>query len=168
MVCLKATLNLCLLRHNYTKHCNIITVLIRYMHSSMVIALIHYACNYNVSMLCTGGSIGIRRCFNSTLNVILLLHISKPHFVQGLSVILANHMHAWTHTCKNGGYSYFTCLYPVVSSNSNPVLQYWHKYPMLKLSSISRSSALILVHIIKNNFNSIIVQVLSIVIGTSD
>ena len=38
--------------------------------------------------------------------------------------------------------------------NSISVSEYWHKYPALKLSSISHSSALILVHIIKNNFNS--------------
>ena len=38
--------------------------------------------------------------------------------------------------------------------NSTSVLKYWHKYPTFKLSSISRSSALIVVHIIKYNFNS--------------
>ena len=90
----------------------------------------------------------ISRYFNSTSSVLLLLCISKP---QGLSTTLANHMHAWTHTCKNGGYRYFTCLYLVVISNSISVLVYWHKYPMLNLSSISHSGALMLVNIIKNN-----------------
>ena len=62
---------------------------------------------------------------------------------------------------------YFTYLYPVVINNSIPVLECWHKYPALKLSSISCSSALILVHIIKNNFNSAYCPC-SIVTGTSD
>ena len=118
------------------------------MHCSVIIALIHYACNYSASTLRTGGSIRIGRYFNSTLSILLLFRISKPKLVQGLSKRLTNH------TCKNGGYRYFMPLYPVVISNSISVSEYWHKYPTLKLSSISCSSTLILVHIIKNNFNS--------------
>ena len=81
---------------------------------------------------------------------------SKPHLVQaGLSTRVANYMCALTHMCKNGGYSCFGHLCPVVISNSIPLLEYWHKYPSLKLYSISRNSALILTLIIKNNFNSV-------------
>ena len=88
-------------------------------------------------------------------HTILLLCISKPHLVQAsMSTRLSNHTCAWIHTYKNGGYRYFKHLCPVVISNSNPVSEYWHEYPALKLSSMSHSSALILVHIIKNNFNS--------------
>ena len=120
------------------------------MHSSMNITLIHCACNYSVSTLRINLS-----------SVLLLLRISKPHLVQaGLSTKVANHTHAWTHTCKNGGYCYFKHLCPVVMSYSNPVLEYWHKYPTLKLSSISHSGALILVHIIMNNLKALIVHVL--------
>ena len=136
------------------------------MHCSVIIALICYACNYSASMLCTRGSIGISRYFNSTLSVLLLLCISKLHLVQGLNTRLANHLCAWTHTCKNGGYRYFTCLYPVVISNSISVSKYWHNYPTLKLSSISHGNA-ILVHIIKNNFNNTYCSG-SIVTGTWD
>ena len=109
----------------------------------------------------------IHRYFNSTSSVLHLLCISKLHLVQGLSTRLVNHTCAWTHACKNGGYHYFTCLYQVVISNSISVLEYWHKYPALKLSSISWSSALILAYIIKNNFNSPYCPV-SIVTSTSD
>ena len=85
----------------------------------------------------------------------ILLRISKPHLVQaGTSMRVANHTCAWTHACKNHGYHYFKRLCPVVISNSNPVSEYWHKYPVLNLSSMSRSSASIMPHIIKNNFNS--------------
>ena len=127
------------------------------MHCSVIIALIHYTCNYSASLLCTKGSMAISKYFNATSSVILLLCISKPHIVQGLSTRLANHVHAWTDMCKSGGYHYFTCLCPVVIiviSNSISVLEYWRKYPALKLSSISLSSALMLVHFIKKNFNS--------------
>ena len=124
------------------------------MHCSVIIALIHYACNYSASTLCTGGLMGISRYFNSTLSILLLFHISKPKLVQGLSKRLTNHIRAWTHTCKNGGYRYFMPRYPVVISNSISVSEYWHECPTLKLSSIPRSSTLILVHVIKNNFNS--------------
>ena len=55
------------------------------------------------------------------------------------------------HTCKNGCYHCFRRLCPVVISNSIPMLEYWFKYPALKLSSISQSSALILAHIIFNS-----------------
>ena len=96
------------------------------------------------------------------------MRLSKRHLVQaGLSMRVTNHTCAWTHTCKNGGYCYFTYLYPVVINNSIPLLEYLHKYPALKLSSISQSSALTLVHIIKNNFNSAYCPC-SIVTGTSD
>ena len=88
-------------------------------------------------------------------SILLLLCVSKLHLIQGgLSTRVANHTHAWIHTCKNGGYCYFTHLCPVVISNSNPVSEYWHKYRTLKLYSISCSSAVILAHIIKNNLNS--------------
>ena len=73
---------------------------------------------------------GISRYFNSTSSVLLLLCIGKPDLVKGPSTRLANHTHALIHTCKNGGYRYFTCLYPQVISNS--VSLYWHKYPVLK------------------------------------
>ena len=82
----------------------------------------------------------------STSSILLLLCVSKPHLVQGQSTRLANHMRVWTHMCKNGGNHYFTYVHPVVISNSMKVLEYWHKYPTLKLSSISHSSTLILVH----------------------
>ena len=124
------------------------------MYCSVIIALICYACTYNAGMLCTEGSMGISRYCNSASSVLLLLHISKDHLVQGLSTRVANHSCAWTHTYKNGSYHYFTCLYSVVISNSISVSEYWHKYPALELSSISRSSALILAHITKKNFNS--------------
>ena len=97
------------------------------MHCSVIIALICYACNYNGSMLCNEGSMGISRYCNSASSVLLLL---KPHLVQGLSTRLANHTRAWTLTYKDGSYHYFTCLYPVVISNSISVLEYWHKYCM--------------------------------------
>ena len=101
-------------------------------------------------------------------NVLLLLHNSKSHLVQAcLSMTVANHMRAQTHTCKNGSYSYFMCLCPVVISNSISVSEYYNKYPSIKLSSISHGSALILAHIIKSNFNSIYCPC-SIVTGTSD
>ena len=63
------------------------------------------------------------------------------------------------HTCKKGGYHYFThlCLVAPVISNLVSVLEYWHKYPTLKLSSISHSRVLILAHIIKNNFNTVLI-----------
>ena len=138
------------------------------MHCSMIIPLINYACNYSASTLCTGGSMAISRYFNSTSSVLLLLHISKPHLVQGLSMRLANpHVHGHRHTCKNGGYHYFMHLYPVVISNSISVSQYRHKNPALKLFSISRSSALILAHLIKNTFNRAYCP-RSIVTGTLD
>ena len=90
--------------------------------------------------------------------ILVLLCISKPHLVQAAtSMRVANHIHAWTHTRKNDGYRYLKRLCPVVISNSNPLSEYWHKYPALKLSSMPRSSALILAHIIKNNFNSVYV-----------
>ena len=95
-----------------------------------------------MQLQCTGGFLGISRYFNSTSSILTLLHISKPRLVQGLSTRVANHMRAWTHTCKNGGYRYFMRLYLTVISNSMKMLEYWHKYPTLKLSSI-------LVHIIK-------------------
>ena len=72
----------------------------------------------------------ISRYSNSTLSILLLLYISKPHLVQaGLSMRLANHTSAWTQTCKYDGYHYFTRLYPVVISSSISFSEYWHKYP---------------------------------------
>ena len=103
MVRLETMLNLHLVNCNYAMDC------------SMIIVLIHYAYNYSSSVLCIGGSMGISRYFNSTSSVLLLFRISKPHLVQGRSTRLANHMDAWTRTCKNGGYHYFMHLYPVVS-----------------------------------------------------
>ena len=45
------------------------------------------------------------------LSVLLLLNISMPHLVQAdLSMRVANSTHAWTHTYKIGGYSYFRRL----------------------------------------------------------
>ena len=89
------------------------------------------------------------------LRTLLPLRISKPYLVQaGTSTRVANHTRAWTHTCKNGGYHYFKRLCPVVISNSNPLSEFWHKYPTFKLSSMSRSTTLILAQIIKNNFNN--------------
>ena len=99
---------------------------------------------------------------NLSSMLLLLLHISKSQ-----STTVINHTRAWTHTCKNGGYRYFTYLCPVVISYSIPVSEYWHKYPALNLSSISCSSALILTHIIKSNFNSAYCPC-PIVTGTSD
>ena len=49
------------------------------------------------------------------LNVLILLCISKPHRIQaGPNTSVANHKHAWTQSCKNGGYCYFMHLCPVV------------------------------------------------------
>ena len=89
------------------------------MHCSMVITLKHYAYNYSASMLCTEASIGISKYYNSTFP----LHISKHHLVQDLSMRLANNSRAWTHECKNGIYCYFTCLNPMVISNSNTSME---------------------------------------------
>ena len=101
------------------------------------------------------------------MNILLLLCISKPHLVQAsTSTRVANQACAWTHTCKNGGYHYFKGLCPVVISNSNPLLEYWNKYPTLKLSSMSHSSALILERIIKNNFNSLYCSCLIVTANT--
>ena len=105
---------------------------------------------------------------HSTLSILLLLHISKPHVDQSLSMRLPNYTCAKTHTCQNGGYHFFTRLYPVVISNSISVSECWHKYPMLTLSSISQSSALILLHVKSIILILLIVQALSIVTGTSD
>ena len=89
------------------------------------------------------------------LSILLLLRISKSHLVQaGMSMRVAYQARAWMHTCKIGGYHYFEHHCPVVVSNLNPLSEYWHKYPTLKLSSMSRSSALILAHIIKKNIYS--------------
>ena len=72
--------------------------------------------------------------------ILFLLRVSKPHLVQaGTSTRVANYTRAWTHTCKNGGYRYLKLLCPVVISNSNPLSEYWHKYPALKLSSMCDS-----------------------------
>ena len=129
------------------------------MHCSVIIALIHYACKYSVSSCALE---------DRSSSILILLCISKPHLVQaGLNTSVANHTCAWTHSCKNGGYCYFMCLYPVVISKSIPVSEYWHKYSMLKLSSMSHSSMLILAHILKNNFNSAYCPC-SIVTSTSD
>ena len=107
-----------------------------------------HAITVPASTLCTGGLIFWASYFYFVL-------VIKPHLVQaGTSMRVANHTRAWTHTCKNGGSCYFKHLCPVVISNLNHLLEYWHNYPMLKLSSMSCSSALILAHIIKNNFNS--------------
>ena len=98
------------------------------MHSSMIITLICNAYNYNDSELHTGGSI-----FQAYY--ILLLCVSKPHFIQdSMSMRIINHTHAWTHMCKNRGCRYFKRLCPVVISNLIAVLEYWHKYPAIKLS----------------------------------
>ena len=132
------------------------------MHSRVIKALMRYAYNYSASTLCTG--VLIFRAYYP----VFLLCISKPHLVQAsLSTRVANHTHAWTHTCKNGGYCYFKLLCLVVISNSNSVSEYWHKYPTFKLSSLSHSSTLILAHIIMNNFNSAYCPC-SIIKGTSD
>ena len=70
-------------------------------------------------------------------SVLILLCIRKPHLVQvGLNASVANHTRAWIHICKNGGYHYFMHLCPVVIRKSIPVLECWHKYAALKLSSI--------------------------------
>ena len=109
---------------NYTTHCSIITVVI---HNALQqdYSKIYYGCNNNTCTLCTGGSIRISRYLNSTLSILLLLYISKPHLVQaGLSMRLANYTSAQTQTCKNGGYHYFTHLYLVVISNSIPFSEY--------------------------------------------
>ena len=59
----------------------------------MIIALEHYACNYNASTLYTGGLI-----FQAYY--VLLFHISKPNLVQvGLSMPVANHTQVHEHTC---------------------------------------------------------------------
>ena len=129
------------------------------MHCSLIIALIRYASICSASTLCTG--------MIDLLNI--LLCNSKPYFVQaGLSTRVANHTWAWTHRCKNDAYCYFMHLCSAVISNSIPVSEYWHKYPALKLSSISCSSALILVHITKNNFNSVYCPCSIAITGTSD
>ena len=69
-----------------------------------------------------------------------------------MSTRVANHTHAWTHICKDGGYHCFRHLRPLVISNSNGSTV--TRISVLKLSTMSYSSVLILAHIIKNNFNS--------------
>ena len=116
------------------------------MHSSVIITLTRYACNYSAGWYAVHWRIDLS-------SILLLPCISKPHLFQaGTSMRVANHTRAWTRMCKNGGYRYFKRLCPVVISNLNPLLEYWHKYPVLKLSSMSSSSALILVYIIRNKF----------------
>ena len=89
------------------------------------------------------------------MSILLLFCISKLYLVQaGMSTRVTNHTCAWAHMCKNRGHRYFKHHCPVVISNLNAVPEYWHKYPASKLSSMSRSSVLILAHIIKNNVNS--------------
>ena len=117
----------------------------------LYVALIHYVYNYSASTLCTEGSVFQTYYFYFVLVSFTLFRLTE----------VANHTLAWTHMWKNGGYHY------LVISISIPVSEYWHKYPMLKLSSISCSSALILAHIIKNIFNSAYYPCL-IVTGTSD
>ena len=108
------------------------------------------------------------RCVLDLSSILLILRIIKSHLVQAsLSTRVANHTRAWTQTCKNGGYCYFKRLCPVVIGNSSPVLEYLHKYCALKLCSISRINALILTHIIMNNFNNAYCPC-SIVVDTSD
>ena len=136
-LCLKSTPDLRLVNCNYATQYSVIIVQYS-MHSSVIIyiALIHYTCNYSANTLCTWGLI---------FWALLLLRISKPHLVlAGLSKRKLDNM------CKNDGYRYFMHLSLVVISNSNSV--YCPKYPVLKLSSTSCNSALILAHIIKNEF----------------
>ena len=124
-VCLKSMPDLCLVNHNYAMHCSIITVLTCYAQQN----------DYNTNMLCMQlqyqYAVHWRIDFSS---ILLLLCISKPRLVQAsMSMRVANHTRTWTHMCKNGGYHYFKCLCPVLIGNSNAVLLYQHKYPMLKL-----------------------------------
>ena len=65
---------------------------------------------------------------------------------------------------KNVGYRYLTCLCPVVIGKSISVSEYLHKFSTLKLSSLSCSSALTLVHIILIAFivHVLLLQVLQI------
>ena len=118
------------------------------MRSSMIITLLRYACNYSTGLYTVHWRIDL-------YSVLIPLCISKPHLDQtGTSTRVADHTCAWTHRCKNGVYHYFKRLCTVVISNLNPLSEYWCKYPTLKLSSLSCSSALILAHTIKNKFNS--------------
>ena len=88
------------------------------MHCIVIIAQIHYGCNYRANTLCTERSMGISTYLNFTSRVLLLFRISKPHLVQDLSIKLANNMRARTHIFKNGDYCYFTHLYLAVISIS--------------------------------------------------
>ena len=88
------------------------------MHCIAILAQIHYGCNYGASTLCNEKSMGNSTYLNFTSSILLLLCISKPHLIQDLSMKLANHMHARTHTFKNEDYCYFMCLYLAVISNS--------------------------------------------------
>ena len=148
-----------LTNHNYATHCSVITVLICYAQLR----------DYNTNTLCMQLQCQYAVHWRiDLLSLLLLLRISKPRLVQvGLNTIVENHTRAQTHTCMNGAYCYFKRLCPVVISNSIYVSEYWYRYPVLKLSSMSRCNALILALIVKNSFNSTYCQC-SIVTGTSD
>ena len=115
-----------------------------------------------ISTLCTGRSIFRAYYFYFVLVSITLFRLER------VATRVADHTCACRHMCKNGGYRYFKRLCPVVISNSNPLSEYWHKYPTLKLSSMSHSSALIMVCMIKNNFNSAYCPCLIVTGSTSD
>ena len=136
---LKTMSDFCLINRNYATHCNVITVLICY-------ALQH---DHSTNMLCMQLQCQYIVHWRIDLSsILLLLHISKPHLVQaGLSTRVANHAHAWTHACKNGGYHYV--FYASLSSNSIPVSKYWHKYPIL---SVTQQCFNIGTHSVSNQF----------------
>ena len=134
MVLFNAIADLPLVNHNYIMRCSIITV------------LICFALNHDCSTNTLGILLHCQYIVHwriDLLNILLIFRISKLHLFQaGLSITLANYM-------KNSGYCYFTCLCPVVISISIAVSEQQHNYPTLKLYSISYSSALVSVHIIK-------------------
>ena len=137
MVLLKATADLPLVNRNYVMQCSVITILIRFAlnqdYSTNTLCLL-LQCQYIVHWRI------------NLSNMLLIIRISKPQV--GLSIRIANYMGTWIQTCRNGGYCYFVFL-SVVITNSITGSEYQHNYPALKLYSISCSSALVLVHIIK-------------------
>ena len=96
------------------------------------------------------------------MSIVLLLRISKPHLVQAGR---SSYKSSKSHACKIGGYRYFKPLCLAIQILCRSIST---KYPTLKLSSMSRSNALILAHIIKNNFNSAYCSYLIVTVSTSD
>ena len=123
----------------------------------MIITLICYTCNYSVGWYAVHWRIDLS-------SILLLLCISKPHLVQACrSTRVAKHTRA--RMVVTAILSVFVQQYSVIKIHCQSTST---KYPALKLSSMSCSSALILAHIIKNNFNSAYCSCLIVTVSTSD